>query len=148
MKKSIMQETKVLIIDDEEKFGEIVKMSLEGTGEYQVMIETRGKYALSSARKGKPDIIMLDLRIPDKDGFEILEELKKDKKTVSIPVIVITVTKTDTARIKAVQLYNEGYLTKPVTIGTIKKKIEEVLKRRRGIKGFTKYGIISEDREE
>lgn len=140
-----MQETKVLIIDDEEKFGEIVKMNLEGTGEYQVKIETKGRRALYAARRFKPDIILLDIRMPDKNGFEVLEELKKNKKTVSIPVVMITVTKTESAKIRAMQLYSEGYLTKPLTVSSIKTKIESVLRSRKGGDRFMRYGIIPEE---
>ena len=125
-----MMKKKVLIIDDEENFAYIVKLNLEETGKYEVAIESDAGRALGAARAVKPDVILLDVIMPKKDGFEVLEALKKDKNTVSVPVIMLTAVGTDQARIKAAERYSEDYIIKPVTTEALKQKIESVLKRR------------------
>ncbi len=122
---------KVLIIDDEENFAYIVKLNLEETGSYEVAVEPDPTRALSAARAVNPDVILLDVIMPVRDGFEVLEALKKDKRTMSIPVIMLTAVGTDQAKIKASEKYSEDYITKPVTTEALREKIENVLKRRR-----------------
>jgi DNA-binding response OmpR family regulator len=123
-------EKKILIIDDDKNLTEIVKASLEGSGEYQVMVENKGTRGLYAARKLKPDLILLDIRMPYMDGFEVLESLKKDNNTIFIPVVMLTAEDSDSSKMKAMQRYSEDYLTKPLTAKQLKTKIGEVLKRR------------------
>ncbi|NQU73094.1 MAG: response regulator [Candidatus Omnitrophica bacterium] len=127
-----MKKKKILVIDDEEKTAELVKIQLELSGEYEVMIETRGSHGLSAAQKFKPDLILLDIIMPGRNGFKVLEDLKKDAKTMPIPVIMLTSLDDMQAKIKAAQQYNEGYLVKPVTKEALKAKIEEIFKMREG----------------
>jgi DNA-binding response OmpR family regulator len=121
---------KILVIDDDENVTEIVKASLEGSGEYQVMVENKGTRGLYAARKLKPDLILLDIIMPEVDGFEVLKSLKRDDETISIPVVMLTAVDSECSKLKAVQRYSEDYLTKPLTGEQLKTKIGEVLTRR------------------
>ncbi|HTL49008.1 MAG TPA: response regulator [Verrucomicrobiae bacterium] len=85
-----MAKKKILVVDDEEAFGEIVKLNLEFTGEYEVFTEKRGKEAVGAARRFRPDLIILDVLMPDMDGPTVLKELKKDKELKDIPVVFLT----------------------------------------------------------
>jgi len=76
---------KILIVDDEEDFGKMVKLNLERTGKFQVMCESRGKNALSSAKAFSPDLIFLDVVMPDIDGGEVMSMLKADSQTQNYP---------------------------------------------------------------
>ena len=136
-------EKKILIIDDDKDFTEIVKTSLEGSGEYQVMVENKGTRGLYAARKLKPDLILLDLRMPYMDGFEVLEALKKDAKAMSIPVVMLTAVDSEDAKIKAVQQYSEDYLTKPLSAKVLKTKIDEILKKHK-VPPLLKDALIKE----
>lgn len=120
---------KILIIDDEEDFGKMVKMNLEDSGEYEVKAENKGQNGLNTVKKFKPDLILLDIMMPKIDGLNVLEDLKKDKATSSVPVVLLTAVKTDEIKLKAAQLYGEDYLEKPVTTQKLKDTIEEVLRR-------------------
>ena len=121
---------KVLVIDDEAGFCDMVGENLELRGTYRVFVATNGKAGYSLAAKLKPDIILLDIRMPDMDGFEVLKKLKADINTISIPVIVLSALDDNETKIKCAQLYNDLYLTKPIKIAELQAKIEEVLKRK------------------
>jgi two-component system, OmpR family, alkaline phosphatase synthesis response regulator PhoP len=128
-----MSKRKILIIDDETDFCKLVKRNLELIGDFEVAIAEDGKRGLASAKKLKPDLILLDIMMPHMDGFKVLEKLKTDMNTIAIPVIMLTAKGDEASKIKAAQLYDEEYITKPIDAPDLKTKIEEVLKRR-GIK--------------
>ncbi len=125
-----MLKKKILIIDDEETFGQMVKLNLEETGEYQVRMETEGKYALSSAREFKPDLIFLDVIIPDVDGGEIARQFKSEKDLKSIPIIFLTAIVKEGETVShngIIAKYPHPCLAKPITmeelIDCIKKNV-------------------------
>ncbi|MDD5194912.1 MAG: response regulator [Candidatus Omnitrophica bacterium] len=121
---------KVLIIDDEAGFTKIVKLNLEATGKYEVIVENQSNRALASAQKNEPDIILLDILMPKIDGFEVLELLKKDLPTISIPVIMLTAITADESKALASRFYNESYIEKPVTVQVLDEEIGKVLARK------------------
>ena len=125
-----MPKKRILLIDDEQDFCSLVKKNLELIGDFQVDTVTSGKAGLNKAKEIKPDLILLDIIMPDIDGFEVLERLKKDPDTLSIPVVMLTAKGDNVSKIKSMQLYSEDYITKPVGAQYLKAKIEEVLKRR------------------
>ncbi len=121
---------RILIIDDEKSLCKMVKRVLETTGKYTVDMVHDGKAGLKRARKTKPDLILLDIRMPEMDGFEVLEHLKSKRKTMSIPVVVLSIRSDDEAKLKAARLYDDLYLTKPFDPEELKTKIEDVFRRR------------------
>jgi len=125
-----MERKRVLIIDDEEEFGSLIKTGLETRSDFEVFIATTGKEGYEIARVVKPDIILLDITMPGMDGFQVLEKLKNDKNTVAVPVIMLTAREDVEYKRKASQLFNEAYLTKPVEFAVLKSTIEDVLRRR------------------
>lgn len=120
----------VLMIDDEEGFCSLIKESLELRSDFDVFVATNGPEGITIAKRVKPDIILLDIRMPDMDGFKVLERLKKDKNTMAIPVIMLSALEDEVSKIKASQLFDELYITKPVKIEELQNSITEVLKRR------------------
>ena len=125
-----MQQVKILYIDDEKDILWTVKKSLEVIGNFSVETTQESKKAAALAKKLKPDLILLDIVMPEMDGFEVLRKLKKDNATTKIPVIMFTAREDDEAKIQASQLYDEDYIVKGVEIPALKEKIDEVLKRR------------------
>jgi len=81
---------KILIIDDEKDFTKIVKSNLERTGRYEVKTENKGSLGLDVARAFNPDLILLDILMPDMEGSEVAYQLKNDKDTKNIPVVFLT----------------------------------------------------------
>lgn len=122
---------KILMIDDEGDMCLLVKQNLEMGGNYKVIVAHDGKNGISAARHEKPDLILLDIIMPGMGGFDVLRKLKEMNETCSIPVIMLTAIGTEEAKEKAMSLYNEEYIVKPVQTEVLKSKIEEVLKRGR-----------------
>jgi len=120
---------KILTIDDEEDLTFFIKANLELTGEYEVVVARSGKEGIKAAIRYKPDLILLDIMMPHMDGYQVLDRLKKSRRTLSIPVIMLTAKGDDESKMKASSLYNEDYIVKPIQIDSLIAKIEEILKR-------------------
>jgi CheY-like chemotaxis protein len=101
----------VLVADDDRDIAELVKLHLERSG-YQVMVVGRGGEVLEMARRHKPDLIILDILLPDMDGRDVLEALKSEPGTAAIPVLILSVVEDDGL---AFDLGAAGYLTKPIS---------------------------------
>jgi CheY-like chemotaxis protein len=81
---------RLLLVDDEEPFTRLVKLNLEQTGRYTVRIENDGAKALATAREFAPDLILLDVIMPDADGGEIAALIKADAALKAVPIIFLT----------------------------------------------------------
>ncbi len=120
-------EKKVLVIDDEKDFCYFVKKNLEAISNYKIITVTKGKKGIQIARKEKPDLILLDIMMPGMDGFEVLKRLKRNEKTMNIPVIMLTAKDEDDSKIKALGSFCNDYIVKPVENVVLKGKIHKVL---------------------
>ncbi|MGE5279524.1 MAG: two-component system response regulator [Deltaproteobacteria bacterium] len=118
---------KLLVIDDEKDFCYFLKKNLETTGAFSVAVAHHPDRGLRLARRTMPDVILLDICMPSRDGFEVLRSLKEDLKTVSIPVIMLTALEDDSHRKRASWFYNDGYVVKPVNYKVLLEEIERVL---------------------
>lgn len=115
----------ILIVDDEENFCDMIHMRLQVTGKYKVEVAYNGKEGFKSACKLKPDLILLDVKMPYMDGFETLKMLKGDERTMSIPVIMLTAMGDPESRNTAMGLYNEDYLVKPISLDLLEQKLNK-----------------------
>lgn len=86
------QKKKILIIDDEANLTMLVKLNLEKTGHYEVREENRALRGLAAAREFKPDLVLLDVMMPDLDGGDVLAQLKADPNLKDVPVVFLTAT--------------------------------------------------------
>lgn len=118
---------KILIIDNDRSITDSVKKYLETDGKYEVFAENDPKRADAAVKKIKPDLILLDVNMPGRSGFDVLRSLKKDKKAMTIPVIMMTGVNDAKSRIKAMELFTEGYMVKPVKAAELMSKIDSVL---------------------
>ncbi len=118
----------ILLIEDEPIFQKTVGQFLEKEG-YQTKSALDGQIGLALAKEFKPDLILLDLILPKKDGFEVLKELKKDATTKDIPVIILTNLERGIDVEKALSLGATTYLVKAnYELEEMVKKIKETLK--------------------
>ena len=119
----------VLVIDDEADVRRVVELNLRADG-FDVQTSPNGFSGIEDTRKYKPDLILLDVMMPDMDGLEVLMELKWDKKLKKIPVFMLTAKSTVGDMDSAFNRRADGYITKPfdgATLGeTIRKKLEEI----------------------
>jgi len=120
---------KVLLIDDDPDFVGAIKSLLEENG-FQVIISDTGEEGIRQAETENPDIILLDVMLPEMDGFAVCKYLKENKKTESIPVIMLTsigskLTRPGYAKALAVTHYADDYLEKPVESASLLKQIRK-----------------------
>lgn len=115
------QPIKVLIIDDEKSFTSVVKSYLEETANYQVREENKGARAVSSAKEFCPDVILLDINIPDLSGGEVAAMIKNEPMLKDIPIIFVTalIRKNEETAIRG-----HRYVAKPVQMEELMKRIE------------------------
>ena len=102
----------ILMVDDDPDMLEIFRLLLKVNG-HRPITALGGKEGLDIARKELPDVILLDLMMPDIDGFEVLRQLKLDISTEEIPVIFVTAVNGHEFIDRAMSLGAEGYITKP-----------------------------------
>ena len=120
---------RVLPIDDEETLCEVIRRGLERTGLFEVGFATDGKTGLLMARKGNPDVILLDVRMPKMSGIEVLRTLKKDYPLSEIPVIMLSGLLDESTKKECNYQYSEEFIEKPVDLGQLQMRIEAVLRR-------------------
>ena len=103
---------KILLAEDEKNVILGVRTCLDAVG-YQIEIVEDGEQALDSVRREPPDLILLDLLMPNVDGYEVLKELKGKEETRDIPIIVLTAKAEEEDRQRAMDLGADNYMTKP-----------------------------------
>lgn len=119
---------RILIIDDEEAFGRVLKLSLEQTGRYEVCVEPHGARGLATAQAFQPDLIFLDVIMPDLDGGHVAERLKTDPSLRSIPVIFLTaVVSREDLMAQAGLIGGRTFIAKPVSVKDLLQCIERHL---------------------
>lgn len=123
---------KILLVDDDIDFVEATKTVLESKP-YQVIVANEGDEGLRLARREKPDLILLDIIMPVKDGFTAAEQLKKDPQLSKIPVIMLTGFAdkggdTAIATSRGFTLEAEDYIGKPVSPEELLRRVEKQLK--------------------
>ncbi len=120
---------RVLLIDDEESLCETLKYGLEKTGRFEVGFATDGKTGLLMARKGSPDVILLDVCMPDMSGLDVLRTLKAKYPLSEIPVIMFSGLQDEATKMECNYLYGEEYVEKPVSLAVLQDRLEAVLRR-------------------
>jgi DNA-binding response OmpR family regulator len=121
-----MDKKRILVIDDEETSTQMLKTSLERSGAYEVIVVYNGDEGLKKIAEKNPDVVILDVVMPGKDGFEVLKELRKDGVKWR-PVIMLT-TKSDFEDVKrGYKLEADFYIPKPFKLEVLKRGIETML---------------------
>jgi two-component system phosphate regulon response regulator OmpR len=116
---------KVLIIDDDEKLRKLLKEYLEGNG-FKVLTLTDGSDVKKTLQKESPEMVILDIMLPGKDGLEVLKEIRMDD---TLPVIMLTAKGDQTDRIVGLELGADDYLPKPFNPRELLARMKAVLRR-------------------
>ena len=134
---------KVLVVDDDVKTVELVRLYLDRDG-YQVLTAYDGVEALRLARENRPDLIVLDLMLPDIDGLEVCRTLRHES---DVPVIMLTARTTDQDKLTGLDLGADDYVTKPFSPKELAARVRAVLRRLPGERGpeEIKSGELSMD---
>ena len=115
----------VLVVDDETKIVQVVRDYLEHAG-FSVLAAYDGKSALASARSARPDLIVLDLGLPDVDGLDVTRKLRQDS---SVPIIMLTARGEEVDKLVGLELGADDYVTKPFSPKELVARVRVVLRR-------------------
>ncbi|MFW6049343.1 MAG: response regulator transcription factor [Candidatus Bipolaricaulota bacterium] len=121
---------RVLVVDDEEEIRDLMCRLLE-SADYVPMTAKNGVEGLEVAREVEPDLMMLDVKMPEKDGWKVLEEIRLDPKLSDLPVIMLTALDSSDEVVKGFNLGADDYLTKPFEYQVVKARIHAVIRRAR-----------------
>ncbi len=117
---------KVLVADDKATGRELVRTILENTG-YEVHEAANGAEAVDQARTVRPDLIILDIHMPEMDGFGVVAELRRDPAFASTPIIALTASAMMGDRERAIAAGFTGYITKPIRLTALRAEVERLL---------------------
>jgi two-component system alkaline phosphatase synthesis response regulator PhoP len=107
-----MLKQRVLVVDDDREVVRLMCAYLEKAG-FEVLVAYNGETAIQILRRETPDLLLLDLMLPDRDGFDITRQLKSDPKLAHIPLIMLTARIRDTDKIVGLEMGADDYVTKP-----------------------------------
>jgi len=139
---------KVLLIDDDEHFVELVSRNLEETGHYEVCKTTRTSKGLFAIFDFNPDIILLDVVVAEIDGFRLAKDIRMNEKIKHIPIVFVTAL-VDKDEVKEIEKFfgNIPYLIKPVTTGELVAAIEENTQKEAEISEKKKILVVDDDQQ-
>jgi len=125
-----MDKKKIMVVDDEKSLTDMLKLMLEKTGKYEILTENKGAQALAAAMLFKPDMLLLDVMMPDMDGGDVAKQIKNNEETKDIRVVFLTaaVTREEVGRTGS-DMGGYPFIAKPVSmellLGYIEKNLEE-----------------------
>jgi len=125
---------KILVVDDEPDAVELIEFNLKAAG-YDVTTAADGEGALAKARSVLPNLIVLDLMLPEVDGLEVCKILRRDPKTSGIPIVMLTAKAAEIDRILGLELGADDYVTKPFSPRELVLRVKRLLRTGGGEEG-------------
>src|SRR5579859_3863576 len=116
---------RILIVDDENDFIELLQYKLAGHG-YDLIVANDGVHALSQARTLKPNLILLDILLPDLDGLSVCEILRRQPGTKKIPIIFMSALSSEITK-RTVAMQADDFFTKPLDLPRLERRITDLL---------------------
>ncbi len=126
-----MLKKRILVIDDDASISKLVSDVFAEEG-FSVTTASNGAEGIKKVRLSKPDLVILDLRLPDMDGFQICQTLKKDRSVSSIPIIMLTVKSTKSSTVAGLEMGADDYIVKPFNQEELVARVKTVLRRAGG----------------
>jgi len=137
-----MSKGRILVVEDNMDNYELVRFILERAG-YDVFLAVNGRDGVAAARFQKPDLILMDLTMPEMDGWIATEKLKADDSTKSIPLFALTAHTLPSERKRAMQAGCDGYISKPIHMDRFLNMIEGAFSKNKAQKKVRKAHEIS-----
>jgi DNA-binding response OmpR family regulator len=134
------RDRRILVVDDEERMVRFIRLNLEHDG-FRVVEAFNGTQAINKVRSNLPDLILLDIMMPDIDGFEVLRIIRE---VSSVPVIMLTAKGEEDDRVRGLELGADDYITKPFSPRELVSRVKAVLRRTESTTGAT-HGLIEVD---
>ena len=125
-----MSKQRILVVDDDKSIVKLMRGYLEQSG-YAVLTAFNGTSALQMIRSDKPDLVVLDLMLPDRDGYEITRTIRADKRIATLPIIMLTARVDDMDKIIGLELGADDYITKPFNAREVVARVRALLRRTR-----------------
>jgi two-component system, OmpR family, alkaline phosphatase synthesis response regulator PhoP len=119
---------RVLVVDDEKDIVDILKYNLERENEFEVLTANNGRDALELA-ESIPDLILLDIMMPELNGFDVCKQLKNNSETSKIPVIFLTAKENEIDEILGLEIGADDYISKPISPRKVLARIKSVIRR-------------------
>ncbi|MBX9135839.1 MULTISPECIES: response regulator transcription factor [unclassified Clostridium] len=123
-----MANEKILVVDDEEHIAELISYNLSSNG-YKVITANNGIDAVKVAIEEKPSLILLDLMIPGKDGYDVCKEVRSNNEIRNTPIIMLTAKSEELDKILGLELGADDYITKPFSVRELLARVKAVLRR-------------------
>ena len=133
---------RILVVDDEERMVRFIRLNLEHDG-FQVVEAFNGQQAMDRLRETLPDLVLLDVMLPDIDGFEVLRLIRENNE---VPVIMLTAKGEEDDRVKGLELGADDYVTKPFSPRELVSRARAVLRRTDSARGQSSGLIEVDDR--
>jgi two-component system KDP operon response regulator KdpE len=134
------KDRRILVVDDEERMVRFIRLNLEYDG-FQVIEAFNGHQSIEKIRSNLPDLVLLDVMMPDIDGFEVLRIIRE---TNSVPVIMLTAKGEEEDRVRGLEMGADDYITKPFSPRELVSRVRAVLRRTETLGGST-HGLIQVD---
>ena len=119
---------KILVVDDEPDAIELIEFNLKQAG-YDVVTAADGAAALKKARATQPDLVILDIMLPEIDGFEVCKLLRRDPATAAIPILMLTARAAEIDRVLGLELGGDDYVSKPFSPRELVLRVKKILER-------------------
>jgi DNA-binding response OmpR family regulator len=120
---------KILVVDDEPDLLELIEVNFTAAG-FAVLFAANGREALRQAREQAPDLILLDVMLPELDGLEVCKILRQDASTGRIPILMLTARAAEIDRILGLELGADDYVTKPFSVRELVLRVKNLLRRK------------------
>jgi len=141
---------RILVIEDEPDLQKVLEYNLRLAG-HEVVAALRAKDGLKLALERKPDLVILDLMLPDLPGTEVCKSMKRDPKTKSIPILMLTAKGSEIDRVVGFELGADDYVVKPFSVRELILRIEAIVRRAQGeeqaSRTFIEFGVLRVDLE-
>ena len=144
---------KVLIIEDEADIRQVLEYNLEANG-HQVFTAARAEEGLRAVREKKPDLLLLDLMLPDLPGTEVCKQLRAAPETAKLPIVMLTAKGEEIDRVVGFELGADDYVTKPFSVRELMLRVSALLRRNGGSSseprrdhGDIQFGVLRVDRD-
>ncbi|MBT3241229.1 MAG: response regulator transcription factor [Chloroflexi bacterium] len=131
---------RILVVDDEERMVRFIRLNLEHDG-FEVVEAYNGQQAMDRLRETLPDLVLLDVMMPDIDGFEVLRLIRENN---DVPVIMLTAKNEEDDRVQGLELGADDYVSKPFSPRELVSRVKAVLRRNEGARSATS-GLIEVD---
>lgn len=122
---------RILVVDDDKQIARLIRSYLEQAG-YQVVVAYDGETALHALRRESPDLVVLDLMLPDRDGWDVTRTVRSDPALAATPIIMVTARVEDTDKIIGLELGADDYVTKPFNPRELVSRVRAILRRTSG----------------